>query len=362
MTAAVLTYHPRFESHARAEVRRRVGEVVFRRLDTGAAVVESRSCLSPPGFVFVEHIAPVDFAVQAEGEFSDVAVLAKAVANSGSWRGYASVAAECRRGPDAVSGRHEDARYTTRDVEIAAGTLLEAEGAVIDRRLPAAVIHIYLTGREALVGIAAGAGQRRFADWLRHSPPTRVSRAEHKLEEAIEVFGLDTRAGAAALDLGAAPGGWAALLASRGLRVTAVDPAVLHPAVAAHPAVEHLRRRAETVPLDSRVFDLVVNDMAIDPDQSAEVMARVSAHVVPNAAAVMTLKLPTRNVGRWTTAARAALGPHWHVLAARHLAANRQELTWLLQRAPSTAPEKRFPPPSPLPVTRSSHDGAHPGR
>ncbi len=58
----------------------------------------------------------------------------------------------------------------------------------------------------------------------RSAVPTVVSRAEHKLAEAIHVFGLDLRAGMRAIDLGAAPGGWTFLLAERGLDVVAVDP------------------------------------------------------------------------------------------------------------------------------------------
>lgn len=52
---------------------------------------------------------------------------------------------------------------------------------------------------------------------------TPPSRAHKKLREAIAVFDLNPRKGESAVDLGASPGGWTAVLAQRRCRVIAVD-------------------------------------------------------------------------------------------------------------------------------------------
>ncbi len=56
-----------------------------------------------------------------------------------------------------------------------------------------------------------------------------ISRAEFKLLEALEVFGVSLPSRGRALDLGAAPGGWTRLLLEASLSVVAVDPANLDP-------------------------------------------------------------------------------------------------------------------------------------
>lgn len=63
-----------------------------------------------------------------------------------------------------------------------------------------------------------------------------MSRARHKFEEAIDAFRIPVGRATSALDLGAAPGGWTAVLVEAGATVVAVDPGALSPAVAAHPA------------------------------------------------------------------------------------------------------------------------------
>lgn len=68
----------------------------------------------------------------------------------------------------------------------------------------------------------------------RTGPP---SRAYLKLWEALTRIGRWPQPGETCLDLGAAPGGWTWVLAGLGAQVTAVDKALLDPAVAALPGV-----------------------------------------------------------------------------------------------------------------------------
>jgi len=54
--------------------------------------------------------------------------------------------------------------------------------------------------------------------------------------------------------------------------VVAVDPGALSPA-AAHPRVSHLRCRIEEVSLTGSPFKLIVDDMSLDPPESAALVA-----------------------------------------------------------------------------------------
>ena len=80
-------------------------------------------------------------------------------------------------------------------------------------------------------------------------PAMRPSRAARKLDEAFEWIGRGPEPGETCVDLGAAPGGWTAVLLSRRARVIAVDPAKLAPELAqkqglVHVLGERLRLRA----------------------------------------------------------------------------------------------------------------------
>jgi 23S rRNA (cytidine2498-2'-O)-methyltransferase len=73
---------------------------------------------------------------------------------------------------------------------------------------------------------------------------TAPSRAYLKLWELFTLTGERPKAGDRCLDLGASPGGWTWVLARLGARVTAVDKAVLAPAVTQLPNITVLRQSA----------------------------------------------------------------------------------------------------------------------
>jgi 23S rRNA (cytidine2498-2'-O)-methyltransferase len=125
-------------------------------------------------------------------------------------------------------------------------------------------------------------------------PPGVVSRAWLKLDEAIGVFGIPLVAGERAIELGAAPGGACQRLLEAGLRVVAVDPALLDPAVVTAAGLTHWRMRARDVPLERfRGCDWLVADMNIDPTSTLAALGRVaSAPGVHLAGIIATLKIP----------------------------------------------------------------------
>jgi 23S rRNA (cytidine2498-2'-O)-methyltransferase len=197
-------------------------------------------------------------------------------------------------------------------------------------RAPFVLSAVVADGR-AFVGGAPGAAQ--LSPWpggearLR-ACPGEVSRAARKLEEALEVFGIPLRPGARALDLGAAPGGWSAHLLAAGLAVTAVDPAALAPAVAAHPALVHLRGSAASVPLPAGPFDLLTADLSWDPLRAVGAAARFRAVLAPGAPGVFTIKFFGRPPLQVVAEARLRLEASGYVVAAvRHLFHDREEAT-----------------------------------
>ena len=160
-------------------------------------------------------------------------------------------------------------------------------------------LHVFLgDGRTAWVGTSAAAATR----WPLGIPRLRragraPSRSAQKLTEAIVVFlgERDTdwlRPGQRAVDLGAAPGGWTWVLASRGLRVTAVDTGPLTGDVAHDPRVRHLRADGLTW-RPPRPVDWLVCDIVERPARIAELVAGWIADGDAQAA-IFNLKLPMK--------------------------------------------------------------------
>lgn len=169
-------------------------------------------------------------------------------------------------------------------------------------------------------------GMRRFA-----REEGQISRAEFKLLEAFEVFGLDLPPRGVALDLGASPGGWTRVLRRRGQYVTAVDPGELDPRLANDRGVRHLRMTAEQyLRQGPDLYDLIVNDMRMDARDSARLMVAFAPYLRPHGWALMTLKLPEQQRRPVLEQAFAILRKGYRIVGARQLFHNRSEITvWL---------------------------------
>ncbi len=207
----------------------------------------------------------------------------------------------------------------------------------LDARHPERVLSVVLGAGRAWLGLAPvglqlsawAGGERHFA-----RRGEEASRAEYKLQEAVEVFGLELLRGARAVDLGAAPGGWTRVLAEAGLRVTAVDPARLEPAVLRSPGVEHVRGRAETfiarALADGARVDLLVNDMRMDAREAARLLVGATRLISPGGGVLTTLKLPKEGLRARLLEARQILEEVYEVRGLRQLFHNRAEVTALL--------------------------------
>lgn len=99
------------------------------------------------------------------------------------------------------------------------------------------------------------------------------SRAAMKLEEALDVLGLEPSRGEVCVDLGAAPGGWTQRLLARGAKVIAIDPANMAEELRTHPKLQHVKASAFGFTPDESV-DWLFCDMAWRPLEVAQMLAR----------------------------------------------------------------------------------------
>src|SRR5437762_7499992 len=134
------------------------------------------------------------------------------------------------------------------DLQLLAEAIAEETGAVESIKKPQVVVSLLCTMEKAYLGISLTTDN--LSDWpggARHFAhlPEQISRAEFKLLEALEVFGVTLPSQGLALDLGAAPGGWTRILLEAGMQVVAVDPAKLDSRLERRPHLEHYRGYAE---------------------------------------------------------------------------------------------------------------------
>lgn len=122
----------------------------------------------------------------------------------------------------------------------------------------------------------------------------QISRAKFKLLEAEKQFGIPFGSFRRAVDIGAAPGGWTSFLLERGLQVTAVDPARMHPSLAGHPQLRIISKNAAAVSFKEAEFDLLVCDMSWNPKQMARLVTGLLYSLQTGGTAVVTVKLLTK--------------------------------------------------------------------
>ena len=334
----VLTHHRRFRRAALEETSEVLGDLrEVEAPDHSVSIVDA-----PDGEVrrlqkttFVQHVAPADVTVEIDGSPQDLdRLLEPAQALTAGVTGRFAV--QCRRGAQSGGASHAEAEYSTRDVEIALGRPIEARGAAVDLDRPVQILSVYLGTSSGYLGVSGPADNKRalVPQHGRYTKAPTICRAERKLEEAIDVWGLGADlADAAALDVGASPGGWSWVLAASGARVTAVDPGELDRRVTEHSQVTHLKARAETLDFEQASFDWVVNDMNVDPPLAAEVLLMAHDWLRAGGRVVSTLKMGGRSRPREALAAFVSrLGSGFELQASQHLYANRQEVTLLFRK------------------------------
>ncbi|MGE5140535.1 MAG: SAM-dependent methyltransferase [Rudaea sp.] len=336
----IITITPELEKSAFLELRRVAPDLEkIQQFQNGAILVETHvaqfaSALGRQDPIFIKHIHPVDAVVSLTGKRSaDLPLLLAATQSAGGIAPGEHFSVQCRH----VATGHD---YVSKDVEVSLGSFFESAGSIpvfsddkVEADRSQRVLSIYIFQERGYVGLSTirdnlNEHSDEYRVFSRHA--RRVSRAEFKLREALRKFGINLKGGRA-LDLGAAPGGWTLVLAEAGMQVVAVDPAALSPLVTALPNVTHFKGKSEDYH-DDGAFDLIVDDMNVEPEASARILVS-QAHLLKRGSyAILTCKFVIRNTSRLLENIRWTLEEEYEILRIKNLFHNRMEVTLLLRR------------------------------
>lgn len=295
--------------------------------------------------IFIRHIAPVQAVVTIKNTEADLENLAVALAELPTFpmleRGqHFSVQSRLVQSEEGGGTRAYSSGMLNK---MLAAAIAEETGAVEDIKRPAIVVSLLCTQEQAYIGISLA--RENLSDWpggMRHFAQTKeqISRAEFKLLEALETFGVSLPTQGRALDLGAAPGGWTRLLLEAGLRVVAVDPAKLDPRLVRRPNLTHYRGYAESYLEEHedqrQQFDVITNDMRMDAREAARLLIQTRSFLRHDGFIISTLKLPHATASidplRNLREATSLISRHFDIVQAKQLFHNRQEVTIIAAR------------------------------
>lgn len=341
-SAYMVTFTPYFKNVARREITSFDPSVkVERPISDSIALVTSQEPneefipkMKEESPIFIKHIMPVIGAGEIEGALdTDKVKLLEAVDQVTTMDSGSKFAVQCR-----VIGA--GLPYSAKDIEVYVGEAYYNRGNIpsfSDRDIindDIDIISILIHGKTYYVGFSKSSDNLNF-----HSDEHRIrarkgkreiSRAESKLIEALSTFKIELDGHGTALDLGAAPGGWSKVLADYGYQVLAVDPAALHPDLEGNSKITHMKVKAQDIQLDEPL-DLIVNDMNMEPQETAVIMNEIAHLLKKGGLAIVTLKLPD-HAQRSIEEGVAILEKEYEVKKIRSLFHNRQEVTALLQR------------------------------
>ncbi|MHB1033169.1 MAG: SAM-dependent methyltransferase [Pirellulales bacterium] len=184
----------------------------------------------------------------------------------------------------------------------------------------------------------AGSWASRWPGGMRpiELPPEAVSRAYLKMEEALAWSRLPIKPGDPCVEIGCSPGGASQALLNRGLLVTGIDPAAVHPSVLAHPNFVHIQKRgADVRRREFRKTRWLTADMNVAPSYTLDTVEAIVTHrEVHVQGLLLTLKLL-----EWSLAAEVpeylARVRSWGftTVRARQLQHNRQEICVAARRS-----------------------------
>ena len=297
--------------------------------------------------IFVRHLAPVQKVIHLSNTESDIGELALAIAHLPTFtlleRGqrFAVQTRLLQSDTEAARAGYNKHSYSNGHVnQLLAEAIAEETGAVESIKKPQVVVSVLCTMEKAYLGISLTTDN--LSDWpggARHFAylPEQISRAEFKLLEALEVFGVTLPSQGLALDLGAAPGGWTRILLEAGMQVVAVDPGLLDARLSRYPFLKNYQGYAEDYLEEAikrrRKFDVITNDMRMDAREAARLLVQARLCLLRDGFIISVLKLPheapeidpLKNLNE----ALSLLQRHFAIVQARQLFHNRQEVTVL---------------------------------
>lgn len=293
----ICTANHGFAPYAQEELRRKFGsvkstvlvpgEVFLGTLDVSSEEAAQRLRTEQP--IFLRHIFPVQYQIGIVNgdKMNAMTQLTACLSHLQELRG-ASVTVQARKaGQDSWEGTSNDLKGT-----IQAGiTSLVHEFVVKEAEV---IVSVLATENALYAGISSP--KDNLSDWnggaVRFQKEEgQISRAKFKLLEAEKVFEIDFTSFKDALDIGAAPGGWTSFLLERGMYVTAVDPAKMHPSLMESDRLTYLQKNADSVKFRDHQFDLLVCDMSWSPKLTAKLVTELLYSLTPGGTAIVTVKL-----------------------------------------------------------------------
>ena len=240
--------------------------------------------------------------------------------------------------------------YSAKDIEVAIGGMMELDGFKIDIKDPEVLAYSVLLNSKCYSGyIKVSDCRNAFLDPFRVYKGKLVSRAEFKIMEAFDAFGIDVPE--TAVDIGAAPGGWSLFLARKGAAVIAVDGAELDCRGIRNAGITvrtfnaadrarvignakpgeilHLKCRAREAieSLKGLHVGMVADDINTGGIESAIAVLEYAEIMDKDATLIMTVKCMRRNIGKYIKEVESLLESRFRIMQWKVLPHNRQEIT-----------------------------------
>jgi len=263
---------------------------------------------------------------------------------------------------------------TAKSIEVRLGRELEKRGYIANLNNPELIIYCLLLRNAVILGQPILDSKRTVLDLFRQANKEKedfVNRAEYKLKEAAEAFGIDLSMHKIALDIGAAPGGWSHYILQHGVKVVAVDNALLDYKKFIGKRILIITNEKEKLGLDKIAnvsikefgeeieigaydlihiktnvlneqiarllnklgkFDMLTIDTNTAPLESASIANKLAGFLTNNAVLVMTIKLISKAFSKHISEAVDELSKNYASIKIKKLPHNRQEVTLFATR------------------------------
>lgn len=242
---------------------------------------------------------------------------------------------------------------SAKDSEVKIGKALESLGFRVSLASPERIVYV-IVGEGIAVIASAKASQLADITFdhfrLENKDRDILNRAEVKMKEAFDTFGISDEKIESCIDVGASPGGWTNFMVKRGARVVAIDKAALdYDRLATRDvkvidsadgyegghSVLHIKMNLPeecSLPLEENSFDMLAIDMNTDYLESSKTAVALSRHLKHGGIMIMTLKLPKISDAGKIYMVNDALGKEYKVERIKKLHHNRMELTLFARR------------------------------
>ncbi len=344
MSKFIITSTPYFKKSLFREIAKIDSEInIIKKIDNGIFLIESQ--LDTKTFInkaikhepiFIKHMMPVMKEGKITGNLEkDKVEIYQQSQTINNLKKNDLFAVQCR----IISGGKEGLEWSSKDIEVYVGTEYTNQGVIpsfSDYHLnnkDINVISILINNNNYYLGFSTSQQNLNFhCDEYRicSKKGREISRAENKLKEALTKYNIELSGKGNALDIGAAPGGWTKVLADHGYNVFAVDPGKLKPELYDIPNINHYKCRIEELEFHE-FFDIIVNDMNVDPQITAKIMNKLAPTLKDNGLAIVTLKLPSR-IEETLAETKKILSENYDILKINSLFHNRQEITALIKK------------------------------